>query len=109
MAALSTESSSLTGLNATYNAVSASDTFTNTENIILHVKNGDASPNTVGVTSPKTVDGLAVGDVSVTVPAGEDRFIGPFRATTFNGTAGAVTVTHTNTTSNTMAVIKVSL
>ena len=39
MALLTTQSTSLTGLEATYAAVAASDTFTNSGDIFLHIKN----------------------------------------------------------------------
>lgn len=107
MATLSVENISLSGLTATYNAVSASDVFSNTGDIIIHVKNADVSANTVTVVSTKTVDGLAVADVSVAVSAGAEAFIGPFDPRTFNNASGNVTVQHSNTTSNTIAVIKV--
>ena len=106
MALLTTQSTSLTGLEATYAAVAASDTFTNSGDIFLHIKNGDASDNTVAVVSTKTVEGLAVADVSVVVTAGEERFIGPFDPATFNATSRLVTVTNSNTTANTIAVIQ---
>lgn len=108
MALLTTQATSLTGLTASYAAVASSDTFTNSGDIFLHIKNGDASPNTVAVVSTKTVEGLAVADVSVTVAAGAEAFIGPFDPATFNATSRLVTVTHTNTTSNTIAVIKLA-
>lgn len=109
MATLSVENISLTGLNATYNAVSASDEFPNTSGrIFIHVKNGDASANTVSITTPKTFEGLAVADAGGSVPAGEDRFFGPFKPGLFNDSSGNVTVTHSNTTANTIAVLRVS-
>jgi len=43
----------------------------------LHVKNG-ATDVTVTVLTPITRDGLALADRAVTVPANEDRVIGPF-------------------------------
>jgi hypothetical protein len=46
--------------------------------VFLHVKNGDGSPHTATITTPNTVDGLAVSDLAVTIPAGEERIIGPF-------------------------------
>jgi len=108
MATLTVETLSLTGLNATYNAVSASDEFANNGNIYIHVKNGDVSANTVSITTPKTFEGLAVADAGGSVPAGEDRFFGPFKPGLFNDASGNVTVTHSNTTSNTIAVIKLA-
>lgn len=108
MATLTVEDVTNTGLNATYNAVSASDEFANNGRVIIHVVNADASANTVGITTPQTVNGLAVADAGGSVPAGEDRFFGPFPLATFNDGSGNVTVTHSNTTSNTVAVLRIS-
>ena len=107
MATLSVENIAVTGLNATYNAVAASDEFANDGNVIVHVKNGDGSANTVTITTPQTVNGLAVADAGGSVPAGEDRFFGPFPRATYNDGSGNVTVSHSNTTSNTIAVMRI--
>ena len=48
------------------------------QDIIIHVKNGATDVVCTFVT-PQTVDGLAVADQVVTVPATEERFFGPFR------------------------------
>lgn len=48
------------------------------QDIIIHVINGATAVVCTFVT-PQTVDGLAVAEQVVTVPASEDRFIGPFR------------------------------
>lgn len=108
MALLTVEDTDLDGLVATYNAVSASDTFTNSGRVIIHVKNADGSPNTVAIVTPKTVDGLAVADAGGVVAAGTEAFFGPFNAATFNAADQLVTVTHTNTTSMTMALLRIS-
>lgn len=107
MAELTPEQVDQDGLNATYNAVAASDTFDNDGKTIIHVKNDDASSNTVTITTTKTVQGLAVADISTAIPAGEDRFFGPFPKDVYNDSNGEVTVSHSNTTSNTMAILKV--
>lgn len=107
MALLTAEDISISGLEATYTAVAASDTFSNKGDIILHVVNADSSDNTVTIVTTKTVAGLAVADVTVTVTAGESRFIGPFEPGVFNNGSGIVTVQHSNTTSNTIALIRI--
>lgn len=70
-----------TGLNPTFTPADATNghSFDNTgENVFIHVKNGDASSHTVTVTTPNSVDGLALADLSVSVPASGERIIGPF-------------------------------
>lgn len=107
MAVLIAEQVDLDGLNATYNAVSASDKFTNDGSIVIHVKNADTSPDTVTIVSTKTFEGLTVADAGGSVPAGGERFFGPFSKGLFNDANGQATVTHSNTTSVTMAVLRV--
>lgn len=46
--------------------------------VVLHVKNGGAAATDVTVVTGGTVDGLAVADVVVNIPAGQERLIGPF-------------------------------
>ncbi|MDP5182167.1 hypothetical protein QOZ88_05920 [Blastococcus sp. BMG 814] len=41
----------------------------------LHVKNGSAAAVTATIPTAMTVDGLAVADRAVSIPAGEDRLI----------------------------------
>ena len=49
----------------------------------LHVMNGSANVISVTIQTPKTVDGLAIADRVVSLPAGADRFIGPFPRETY--------------------------
>lgn len=105
MATLSVETISVSGIDATMNAVSASDVFTNNGKTWVYVNNASGSPDTVSITTPATEGGLAIADGGGSVPAGESRHFGPFPGYLFNNSSGQVTVTHTQTTSVTMAVI----
>jgi hypothetical protein len=70
-----------TGLNPSYTAAAADGhSFDNeSQRVALHVKNAGGGPVVVTInTVPPTLDGLAIPDLQVTVPAGEERFIGPF-------------------------------
>lgn len=70
-----------TGLEVTYAAADSTNdhSFDNvSQDIFLHVINGATVCN-VTIVTPQTVDGLAVADPVINVPATEDRFIGPFR------------------------------
>ena len=70
------------GLDVTYVAGDQANghSFDNTgHNVFLHVKNSNAATRDVTITTPNTVDGLAIGDLVVTVPANTgDVLIGPF-------------------------------
>lgn len=61
--------------------------FLNDGRTFLRVKNGGASPITVTIDTPRSVDGQAISDLAVTVAATgdadglDDLLIGPFTAT----------------------------
>lgn len=107
MALLAKQSSSLApAASVTYGAASASDTFANGGQERLHVKNGGGSPDTVTVNSVKNCDQGFDHDVVVSVPAGQDRWIGPFDPGRFTDPAtGLATVTHSFITSVTQALL----
>lgn len=74
---------------------------------MIHVVNGDASPNVVTLQTSATVDGEAVADKTVNVPAGEERMIGPFPNQFYRQSDGSVYIDHSNTTSNTIAAFNI--
>lgn len=113
MATLTVQAIDEDGLNATYSAAaSGGDDFANSPSgrIFLHVKNGDASSHTVTVAAQDntlTIPGIGSvtkADASVAIPAGEERFLGPFPYGAF-GSAPAIT--YDAVTSVTIAAIKV--
>ena len=69
-----------TGLEASYTAGDAANghSFVNTGAEIIHIVNGSGSSRTLTIDNPVTVDGIAVPDPTVSITAGEERFIGPF-------------------------------
>lgn len=79
-AALTVQTTVRTGLNQSYTAAIADGhAFDNSsKRVFLHVKNAGGGAVVVTIDCPKTVDGLAVPDLQVSVPAGEERMIGPF-------------------------------
>jgi hypothetical protein len=85
MTALTPQVVSIAGTAPTYNAAGAGgDTVPAGERTWIHVKNGSASPITVTVTTPGTVSGLAIADVSVSVPATTgEKLIGPLPTSLF--------------------------
>lgn len=101
------------GLDATYNAADAGgDDFVNdsSKRIFLHVKNGDASSHTVTVSAIESsldIPGyglMSKNDIAVAVPAGEERFIGPFPRFAFGNTPA---IAYDDVTGVTVAVVKV--
>lgn len=112
MATLTNQPSSFTGLNlSTTSADVAGDEFTNTGRELLYVSNGGGSSITVTVTAQQTnvqkqgFGSLTVSDTTVTIPAGEDRFIGPFPVQRFSDSAGRVQVSYSDVTSVVVGVI----
>lgn len=77
MATRATETIAATGTEATYHAATATtgDKVAAVDGTVLHVKNGSGASTDVVLTTPGTVEGLAIADRTVAVPAGEDRFI----------------------------------
>lgn len=117
MAALSIQTISESGLEATYASASAGgDTFVNdtSQRTFLHVKNGGGSDITVTVTSQHTTTRapgfgvVAKANLSITVTAGEERMIGPFPPAAFNNASGAVAVGYSAVTSVTVAALKLA-
>lgn len=79
--------------------------FQNDGRMALLVKNDDAASMDVTIVNPTTVDGLAVADLVVAVPAGEQRLIGPFPPNLYN-TDGFVQVDYSSDTDLTVAVLR---
>lgn len=110
MADLTVQEVDRDGLNPTYaSAAGGGDAFVNDGKTWLHIKNGDVSSKTVTIATAKTVDGLAVADRDVTIPASEERLIGPFPPTTYNDGDGKVQLTYDAVTSVTVAVKKLAV
>lgn len=107
MALIATQQMAASGTQATYSAVSASDTCDiSNGRTFLHVKNAGASSDNVTVVTPGTVGGLAIADQVVAVANGTEKFIGPLDPALY-ATAGIATVTHSYTTSVTIAVVTI--
>lgn len=113
MATLTAQDIAISGLEATYAAADvAGDTFENKGDVFLHVKNGDASDHTVTVDTKATeitkagYGTITLADQDIVVTASEDRMIGPFATSRWNGSDGKVDVTYDAVTSVTVALIK---
>lgn len=107
MATRATETIAATGTEATYHAATATtgDKVAAVDGTILHVKNGGAASTTVTLTTPGSVEGLAIADRTVAIPAGEDRFIALSKV--YRDPAdGLATVTCDPETSVTFAVVR---
>lgn len=107
-ATLSVQDITTSGLVATYANGDAANghQFANDGDVFLHVKNGGTAAITVTVPTPAKVSGLDVADVSVSVGAGGEAFIGPFDPTLFNQSGGVTYVNLSADTSVTLAALR---
>lgn len=106
MATLTVQAISRAGLEPTLQAAaSGGDQFANTGREFVRIDNGGGSAVTVTVTTPQTVDGLAVADRTVSVPAGETRLVGPFPTANYNDASGRVQLAYSGVTSVTVAAL----
>ena len=106
MATLTVQDVVRSGLNPSYaSAAAGGDDFPNDgKRTFAHVKNGGASAITVTLDITQTVDGQAVTDPTVSIPAGEERMIGPFPVAYYGASVG---LSYSDVTSVTVAAIRV--
>lgn len=101
------------GLAATYHSdftVIGSNTYLvrNPGNVILHLKKSGAGNCDVTIYTPNTVDGLAVADLTVQIPATTgDKFIGPFPPAIYNNQNGDIEIGLSEVTGLTGAVLQI--
>lgn len=110
MALLSTQTISRSGVNPSYTAVAASDTFNTGSGVFIHVKNAGGSPDTCAVQVLQgDPPGLTISDISVSVTNAQERMIGPLPSNFFaDPTTGLGTITHSFTTSVTSGIFNLS-
>lgn len=107
MATLSVQKIILTGIKPTYVTASAGgDDFENSGRVFLHVKNEHTGPQTITINSLRICDLGYDHDAVVTIPAGEERLIGPFPRFRFNDPNGKVQVSYSGVTALTIAAIE---
>lgn len=108
MAALTTQTVTQAGITLSFAAVAASDTFVNTGQEVIYVKNGGGSPTTVTVTSGgQTYHGASYGNQAVTVNNASEKIFLPYPPEVTNSTStGLTTVTCSPTTSVTIAIVQ---
>lgn len=108
MATLAVQIASLTGLNPTYgSAAVGGDEFPNSGREVIHVKNGHSGAQTVTVDSQALCNQGVDHNPAVSIPAGEERIIGPFPKARFDDASAKVQLTYSGVTALTIAVIRV--
>jgi hypothetical protein len=108
MATLVTQNITTAGILPTYTAAAGGgDAMIADSTSFLHVKNGTASPMTVTLVTPATVDTtLAVADRAVTVGANSEQMIAVPDSLYRDPTTGLAAITYSLATSVTVAAIR---
>lgn len=89
-------------------AVAGGHKFTNDGSTVLVLQNTNGSSRTVTITTNATVDGLAVTDLTITLPATTGRLItATFPRTVYNGSDGKVAVDYSATAGVKVAAVKI--
>ncbi|WAZ20167.1 hypothetical protein STRCI_001266 [Streptomyces cinnabarinus] len=110
MAALTTNVVPLAGIRFDDKLVAAAgggDTAQTGAGVLLAIKNADASPHTVTIATPGTVEGLAIADRPVTVPAGQ-TYVVPITDRYRDPSTGRAALTYDGVTSVTVGVFRVA-
>lgn len=103
--ALAVQSASLSGLTPSFTAANVDGhSMANDGQTMIYVKNGHTGAQSVTAVTPQKVGGLAVEDVTVSIPAGGERIIGGFEPLHFGRT---VDLNFSGVTALTIAAIRV--
>jgi hypothetical protein len=106
---LNAEEITRAGIDATDTALNTTDVYKvpNDGRIFLHFKKTGAGAATITITTPNTVDGLALADRTVNVPATTgDVCVGPFPRADYNDSQGRISFTASEATGLTCAVLR---
>lgn len=89
-------------------AVADGHMFANDGMTTIVFNNTNASPRTVTIQTPGNVDGLAIAELTITVPATNGRiYAGTFPRSVYNQTTGYVYVDYSATAGLTVAAIRI--
>lgn len=106
MATVSVQSVSTAGTAITYSPASGGgDRYAAAEHTAMIIKNASGAPITATFVTPRTVDGLPIGDRAVSVPAGGERIV-PVPDSLYRSSDGLADVTWSATPSVTFALIR---
>lgn len=90
----------------TYEAANAlGNSFGPRDGRLAHVKNGSGASITLTITTPGTVDGLAIADRTATITAGTDQFVALGVGNAYLQSDGSAWLDYSAVTSVTVAVI----
>lgn len=105
--ALSVQEPSIAGLNPAMTAANVDGhSVPGSGDILIEVSNASGGAVAVTIPTPATVGGLAVADGGGSIPAGQRRIFGPFRADLCNQSDGTVSIDFSAVTSVTCAAYR---
>ncbi len=87
-------------------AAAGGDAFANTGKELLVIENGSGSPINLTAVTQQEVDGEAVDDKVITIPAGERHVLGPWPTSIYSDGDSKVQLEYSAVTSVTVSVIK---
>lgn len=112
MALLATQRITRAGLTPAYVAAAGGgDKLAPGGRTFLHAKNGSGGSITVTVVTPgEAIEDVAITDLAVAIPAGQERMIGPLPGSQFGDPAdsGLASITYSGVTSLTVAALELS-
>jgi len=108
MATLTAQRIIRAGLDPAYAAAAGGgDDFQPGPDVFVHIKNASGGSITATFVTPREVEGLAVADLAVAIPAGDERMVGPFDAATYaDPSTGLCPITYSGVTSLTVGVFR---
>lgn len=107
MANLSVQTITLSAITPSFTTASfGGDQFANSGYEFLWIKNSSGSSVTVTIDSQTPCNQGYDHNVTVTVPAGQERVVGPFQPGRFNDANGNVKITYSSTANVTVGVFK---
>lgn len=105
--ALTVTDISRSGITATLtSAAAAGNKFANNGKVFIDISNGYTGAITATFITGRTVDDLAVADLTVQIASGAEKFIGPFEPGTFNDSDGYVNIDFTTVTTVTIGAFR---
>lgn len=107
MATLTVQNIANTGLNPSLaSAAGSGDEFANSGQTYFHANNASGGAITVTFNAQNSCNYGVTHDIAVSVPAGEERLIGPFEKQRFNDANERVQVTYSGVTSLTVGAFE---
>lgn len=103
MATLTVADINTAGYTPTYaSAAGGGDQFSNDGKTLIHIKNGSGGSITVTIASQVACSQGGTHNTAVAIPAGEERFIGPFPPDRYCDANGMTQLTYSGVTSLTI-------